>query len=309
MTLFRLRPRPVAESAETVSASISRGLADRLRGRLAVTVMLAGAAWRLSAQNPPASTAGGTPAAVQDSALASTDRTVTAPGAPAARMAVPFGPGERLTYDVHFGFLKVGTGTMEVGNDLATVRGQETYHTQFRVRGGTFFYKVDDLFESWFDTGSLASLRFNLDQNEGKRDRERKYEIFPERQTFREGDKAEETSVAGPLDEGSFLYYVRTLPLKPGDVYEVSRYFRPDRNPVRIRVLRRERVKVPAGTFNAVVVQPTIRTRGIFSEGGRAEVWLSDDEDRVMLQMKSQLSFGSLSLFLRDKRDGRRLVP
>jgi hypothetical protein len=33
--------------------------------------------------------------------------------------------------------------------------------------------------------------------------------------------------VANPLDEGSFLYYVRTLPLRPGDVYEVNRYFRP----------------------------------------------------------------------------------
>ena len=300
MTLFPQRSRPVAQSADIVGA---------LRWPLAVAVMLAGATWPLPAQTAPVSTAGSVPATIQDSTLASTDRPATPPGAPTARLAVPFGPGERLTYDVHFGFLKVGTGTMEVGNDLATVRGQETYHTQFRVRGGTFFYKVDDLFESWFDTASLASLRFNLDQNEGKRDRERKYEIFPDRQTFQEGDKAEETSVAGPLDEGSFLYYVRTLPLRPGDVYEVNRYFRPDRNPVRIRVLRRERVKVPAGTFNAVVVQPTIRTRGIFSEGGRAEVWLSDDEDRVMLQMKSQLSFGSLNLFLRNKKDGRRLTP
>jgi len=224
----------------------------------------------------------------------------------ADRLAVPFGPGERLTYDVRFGVLKVGTGTMEV-NGLSSVRGREAYHTRFHVRGGTFFYKVNDLFESWFDTRTLASLRFRLDQNEGRRDRERHYEIFPERATYREGDKAEERSVPDPLDEGSFLYYVRTLPLRPGDVYEVNRYFRPDRNPVRIRVMRRERVTVPAGTFDAVVVQPSIRTRGIFSEGGRAEVWLSDDEDRVMLQMKSQLSFGSLNLFLREKREGRPL--
>jgi hypothetical protein len=226
---------------------------------------------------------------------------------PADRVAVPFGPGERLTYDVRFGVLKVGTGTMEL-SDIASVRGREAYHSRFRVRGGTLFYKVDDLFESWFDTRSLASLRFNLDQNEGRRDRERVYEIFPERQAFREGDKPEEPSVAEPLDEGSFLYFVRTLPLRNGDVYELNRYFRPDRNPVRIRVVRRERVSVPAGTFDAIVIQPTIKTRGIFSEGGRAEVWLSDDANRVMLQMKSQLSFGSLNLYLRSKQDGRRIA-
>jgi hypothetical protein len=38
-------------------------------------------------------------------------------------------------------------------------------------------------------------------------------------------------------------------------------------------------------------------------------VWLSDDADRVVLQMKSQLSFGSLNLFLRSKQAGRRLTP
>jgi hypothetical protein len=256
------------------------------------------------AQPAAAESAAATPPATPAAAV-----TPVAPasGAAAERMAVPFGPGERLTYEVRFGVLRVGSGTMEVAG-VTTVRGREAYHTRFTVRGGTFFYKVNDLLESWFDTRSLASLRFTLDQNEGRRDRERRYEIFPDRQTYREGDNPEAPSVPEPLDEGSFLYYVRTLPLRTGDVYELNRYFRPDRNPVRLRVVRRERVTVPAGTFDAVVVQPTIRTRGIFSEGGRAELWLSDDEDRVMLQMKSHLSFGSLNLFLRSKQQGRRLA-
>jgi len=169
------------------------------------------------------------------------------------------------------------------------------------------FARVDDRFESWFGTHDLSSLRFVQNQQEGRKDRERNYEIFPERAAFREGDDEEERSVANPLDDGSFIYYVRTLPLRPGDVYEVNRYFRPDRNPVRIRVLRRERVSVPAGTFDAVVVQPSIKTKGIFSEGGHAEIWFSDDADRVMLQLKSQLSFGSLNLYLKSKQDGRKL--
>jgi hypothetical protein len=181
--------------------------------RLAATALALGTAWQLSAQGVPDPQDSAGPGAARDSA-------------PAARIAVPFGPGERLTYEVRFGVLKVGTGVMEL-LDVASVRGREAYHTRFRVRGGTFFYKVDDLFESWFDTGTLASLRFNLDQNEGRRDRERKYEIFPDRQAYREGGEDEQPSVANPLDEGSFLYYVRTLPLRPGDVYEVNRYFRP----------------------------------------------------------------------------------
>jgi hypothetical protein len=63
-------------------------------------------------------------------------------------------------------------------------------------------------------------------------------------------------------------------------------------------VERRERVKVPAGTFDAIVIQPVIKTKGVFSENGHAELWISDDDRRMILQMKSQLSFGSLDLFL-----------
>jgi hypothetical protein len=37
----------------------------------------------------------------------------------------------------------------------------------------------------------------------------------------------------------------------------------------------------------------------VFSKNGRAEVWLTDDDRRLMVQLKSHLKFGSLSLYLR----------
>jgi hypothetical protein len=69
-------------------------------------------------------------------------------------------------------------------------------------------------------------------------------------------------------------------------------------------VLRKESVKVPAGRFDAVVIQPIIKAKGIFSEDGRAEIWLSDDDRRIMLQLKSNLSFGSLNLYLKSYTAG-----
>lgn len=215
------------------------------------------------------------------------------------RAAPPFAVGERLDYAVYFGALKVGTGAMEV-RGIESVRGRSAYHTIFRIRGGIPLYRVDDTFESWFATDDFSSLRFVQDQNEGQKERERRYEIFPERKTYDEvsDDNGEQPSVAQPLDDGSFVYFVRTLPLEVGRTYEFDRYFKPDRNPVTIRVLRRERVTVPAGTFDAIVIQPVIKTKGIFSENGRAELWISDDEHRVIVQMKSRLSFGSINLYL-----------
>jgi hypothetical protein len=217
-------------------------------------------------------------------------------------LRVPYGVGERLEYDVKFGKIKVGSGAMEVAG-VQDVRGHDTWHTVFTVRGGTFFYRVNDRYESWIDRRTGNSLRFSQDLSEGRRDVERDFEIIPEQAVYIEGaGSTTQPSVRNPLDDGSFLYFLRTIPLAVGETYTFNRYFRPDRNPVTIKVLRRERIHVPAGEFDAIVVQPIIKTKGIFSENGHAEVWLSDDDNRIMLQMKSGLSFGSLNLYLKSYR-------
>jgi hypothetical protein len=222
---------------------------------------------------------------------------------PAQQVPVPFSVGERLEYDVKFGVLKVGSGRMEVVG-TETVRGRQAWHTAFTVKGGTFFYKVNDRLESWIDMENFASLRHVQDLQEGRRDRERRYEIFPDRMVYTENEGDEQPTARDPLDDGSFLYFIRTVPLSVGQTYDFPRYFKPDRNPVRVRVLRKESVKVPAGRFDAIVIQPIIKSKGIFSENGRAEIWLSDDDRRIMLQMKSNLSFGTLNLYLKSYTEG-----
>ena len=215
---------------------------------------------------------------------------------------VPYGVGERLEYALSFGKLHVGNASMEVAG-VEDVRGRSTWHTVLELHGGIrFLYKVDDTFESWIDRHTGNSLRFRKDQNEGQRDNEQVYNIFPESSLYVQGSDSAKASVNSPLDDGSFLYFIRSIPLVVGQTYSFNRYFKPDRNPVTIKVVRKERIRVPAGEFDAIVVQPIIKTPGIFSENGHAEVWLSDDKHRIMLQMKSALSFGSINLYLTSYR-------
>jgi hypothetical protein len=242
-----------------------------------------------------------TTASAQSTTTPSASPPATVVVAGVKRAVVPFGPGERMEYDVKFGALRVGNAHMEVVA-LDNVRGRPAWHTAFWVQGGNFLYRVNDVYESWMDAETLSSLRFSQELEEGGKDTERKFEIYPERAVFIQTSKKpakEEPSVSQPLDDGSFLYFIRTIPLVVGQTYDFNRYFRPDRNPVRIRVLRKERVSVPAGTFDAIVVQPVIKTKGIFSENGHAEIWLTDDDRHIMLQLKSKLSFGSLNLYLK----------
>jgi hypothetical protein len=119
-----------------------------------------------------------------------------------------------------------------------------------------------------------------------------------------ENGKPDTATVAAPLDEASFLFFLRSIPLEVGQTYTFDRYFKPERNPVTVVVERTEQVKVPAGTFNTIVVRPIIKTSGIFGEGGRAEVWFTDDSTRTLVQLKSKLKFGSLNLYLRNRQVG-----
>lgn len=214
------------------------------------------------------------------------------------RAEVPFSFGERADYGVKYGPFSVGRASTEVFR-LDTLRGREAWHILFQVRGGVPGFRVDDRMESWMDTGTLASLRFRQDMNEGSHERQRVFEIYPDRGVFTEDQKEAQPTVTFPLDDGSFLFFIRTIPLEVGKEYSFDRYFRPDRNPVRIQVLRKEKIDVPAGSFETIVIRPIIKARGVFSEGGRAEVWLTDDPRRLMVQLKTHMKLGSLSLFLR----------
>lgn len=221
-----------------------------------------------------------------------------------APRTLPFKAGEYHEYDLKFGVISVGSGSLSVsGPD--TLRGREVLRLRYEINGGIPFFRVHDVMESWFDPVAMSSLRFTQDLSEGPKHYTRHYDFYPAELVVLERGKPRAATVAAPLDDASFIYYVRTLQLDVGQTQSFARYFRPSANPVTIEVLRRETITVPAGTFNTVVVKPTIRTSGIFSEGGQAELWFSDDPAHTLVQMKAKLSFGSLSLYLRPARNRR----
>lgn len=214
--------------------------------------------------------------------------------------------GERATYELRLAGRAVGTGSLEVVG-AEEIDGHAVLRTRLQVSGQVLFARVDDRFESWIDPVRLFSRRFVQDQKELTSTRYRDYRLSPERKTFRRADAASDEVMSSdePLDDVSFLFYARTLPLRVGDVDTIPRYFKPG-HVVILRVLRTERVKVPAGTFQTIVVQPTITNAGgLFGQGGQAELYFSDDAARTLVQLKSKVPIvGSLSLHLREYRRG-----
>lgn len=248
-------------------------------------------------------------------------RTVPNPTAIESTIAeVPFGPGERAEYEVKLGIISVGDAVMYIPR-VDRVRGRPSYYVLWTIEGGLLFARVSDRYESWMDIETLSSHRFVQDVDEVNYERVRVWEIDQEQQRweltqYRDRRRrelgqpdttiVEDFSTPQPLDDLSFIYYVRTLPLEVGETYTMDNYFRDDRNPVTLRVLRRETIEVPAGVFETIVVQPIIKAGGLFGEGGRAEVYFTDDDRRLLVRLSTRgiPLLGDLSLHLKSFQAG-----
>lgn len=223
----------------------------------------------------------------------------------------PFGPGERLVYNVKVGIFNAGHGEMSI-TTLDTVRGNDAYRIDMTIRGGLLGARVNDSYISWMDVRTLQSWRFIQDIHQVNYKSFRHFEMRPELRLWERQDNGESGPLASglPLDDIAFIYFLRTLPLEVGATYTFDRYFKAEGNPVTVRVLRRDRRKTDAGEFPTLVLQPTIQTRGLFA-GGKAEIHLTDDARRLPVYVKSDIPRfpGSLTLHLKEIHPGVPLHP
>jgi hypothetical protein len=213
----------------------------------------------------------------------------------------PFAVGETLTYSAKLGLLTLGSGTLEVAG-LDSVRGEQTFRFRFRLQGKTMFFSMDDVLESWVGTRDFNSRRFLQNFVENNKTRRKEYEIYPDSGFFREsGRPSAEPSPAEPLDDAAFFYFVRITPLEVGQKYSFDRYFKKKMNPVRIEVLKKEKLELPDGKeVDCLVLHPVLDTKGMFSKRSDTRLWLTDDARRLPVQIRSKFNFGTITLRLKD---------
>lgn len=211
----------------------------------------------------------------------------------------PFDVGERLEYTAKLGLLKLGEASLQVV-EIDTVRNQPTFLFRMRLEGGNFIFKIDNTLESWTTVEGLRSLRFRKDDRENDKIRLSEFEIFPDSGFFREHGKAEtRPTPSHPLDDAAFLYFIRTTPLEIGKTYRFDKYFRQEKNPLVVKVLKRERMTLPDGTqAECLVLNPVIDERGMFADRADARLWITDDARRLPVQIRSRYPWGTVTLRL-----------
>ena len=98
----------------------------------------------------------------------------------------------------------------------------------------------------------------------------------------------------------SSIFYTRSQPLLDGSEVRVD-VNTPDNWPLIIKVMKREALKVSAGKFDSIQVEPAMAREGIFvQKGKRLRIWFSDDVQKRMLMMKAEVFFGNVTASLRE---------
>lgn len=204
--------------------------------------------------------------------------------------ALPFAVGERFEYRVRVPRLgTVGRGAMWVEGPV-DVRGVSTLLLRFdsRVRFGPV--SASDRTSSWLDPRRMASLRYEKRGRSPLSRRDEVVQVYPaeHRWTAESGDSGA-SPTADPLDELSFIYYLRTLPFPADTTYRLVRHFDRARSPTTVRVVRRERLATPAGAFQTVLVEMRVRDPRSYRGEGVIRINFTDDAQRLPVRIESTM--------------------
>ncbi|HMK38835.1 MAG TPA: DUF3108 domain-containing protein, partial [Bacteroidota bacterium] len=226
---------------------------------------------------------------------------------------VAFGTGERLVFDVNYGFITAGEAVLEIPA-LDTIAGRQCYRVEFRVNSLPSFswiYRVQDRYVTYIDAGTIAPWKFEQHVREGSYSRDFIAEFDQRRNTARTAD----STYPVPQyvhDILSAFYFARTIdygPLKAGDQIQLSNFYKDKTYDLIVRVLGRQQLEVAAGTFNTVVIEPLVKEGGLIKVEGRIVVWLTDDQRKIPVRVNTKVVIGSIDTELKAYTGIRGPVP
>ena len=217
--------------------------------------------------------------------------------------AMPFAPGEKLTYELRWGSIPAGTAFLEV-QPVKTINGEPAYHFVLVAQSNSFvdvFYKVRDRIDAFADIGMNRSVRYEKIQHEGSHKREEVIEFDWEKSQASYsnfGKKIEPIRLMdGSFDPLSAFYYTRTAPLDP-DQGPLERPITDGRKNVigRLTVAARETITLQNGkTYETLRVEPELQhVGGVFkaTQNAKIQLWLTDDAQRIPVRIQSKVKIG-----------------
>jgi hypothetical protein len=210
--------------------------------------------------------------------------------------------GETLRYVLKWGPVSAGSAVMTV-KEIVEVQSRPCYHIVSEARSNSFFslfYPVEDRVQTWVDVDRLVPLMHEKSLSEGTYRHHERMTFDHERGMAQYSDGEWIEFEPGVQDILSALYFVRTLKFPQKGSIFVQNQTNKKNYRLEVKPLREEWVKTPSGRYHCTVIEPVLETTGLFKQEGRLWIWLTNDERRVPVKMKSKIKVGSITALLED---------
>ena len=214
-----------------------------------------------------------------------------------------FKDGEWLRYKMSYsGFLRAGTAILEV--EETVLNGNKVFYT--KGSGWTsglikWFFKVEDVYESYFDKDTIKPYVFKRKIDEGgyKKHRITNFDYNANKAYVQDFLKQKDTTIpfSNVQDILSSFYYLRNQDvkgLKRGDEIAIDMFMDSQVYPFKLRFLGKEVLNTRFGKIKTIVFRPLVQSGRIFKAQESVTIWITDDSNKIPIKMKADLSVGSL---------------
>jgi len=210
---------------------------------------------------------------------------------------VPFRVGEKLTFSVEYGPVTAGEAVMSIAS-IDTIMGFPSYHIISTARTNEIFsamYKVDDNVESHMDITGLFSRHFKKRLREGSFKRDHEVYFDQEKMVARYTNGDSLSTLAETQDILSAFFYLRAQDLSVGKKFSFPCHDNKKNYPLVVKVLRKEKVVVPAGKFRCYVLEPKLKTGGLMKKKAKMLIWVTEDDRKMPVLMETRVTIGSIA--------------
>ncbi|MBA4304089.1 MAG: DUF3108 domain-containing protein [Sphingobacteriaceae bacterium] len=213
-----------------------------------------------------------------------------------------FREGEVLKFKLHYGFINAGVGELRVMDRAVNVGGKECLHvvaTGRSINSFDWFFKVRDRFETYIDKQAMVPWKFAKDVYEGGYAFKDDYRFDHHANLVHVNEKKQFQVPQFTQDIVSSFYFARTLDFKnarKGDTFEVPMFMDNELHRFKFRFTGREIIDLGVGKFRVMVFMPLVMKGRVFKNEEDLIVYVSDDENKIPLQIKANILIGSVKM-------------
>jgi len=214
---------------------------------------------------------------------------------------LPFAPGEKLEYIMHYGLLNAGIAELHV-KSTSRVFNNERKAINMVGKGWTtgatnWFFKVKDHYETYMDIEKMEALYFKRRVDEGGYIINQDYFFNQDSNQVMTQENKNFEVPDGVQDMLSSFYFMRTLDfsnVKIDDIFIVPAFVDNKVEYLRIKYKGKEEIEIRNGKYRCLKFNPLVLKGRVFKADEDLTVWISDDDNKIPVLIQSKIIVGSI---------------